>query len=1220
MKRKKTLKRIALVSLLTPFILMSFSGNQAYAMKSVDDYEKSLLLQMDFNQNTFADSVSHSTFSPSVNKGQFIEGIKYNSFSFDGNQIDIPLSKIKADKESLLTLSFWWYPENVGGSQEIVSLGNYHLDYNGSTKSFDLKTGNTTIQKASKTITPAKWVHVSLTLSNQNMQDNKLFLDGKGVAFSTDAGTSSPYWSSSSTLNIGSPTLSKGSRIDEIELRKGVFSGTDAEDLSRLAQVPDLHGEVISGNPHLSWSNDIMPENVLVESSFEEGQMVPRMGWGWVNYSDGGQEIVNTGAYGGDRAMKITDTLKNGNHYNYPNTSSNTSISVWDRLYLPNGTNLSVTYYAKAENDKASIMQSGDGSWGNNFSSTPPIFLTKPLKKGERVIHVDDLSIYKTGSHIGFDTDKDVVGTQYQIESTDAEAKTITLRANVSRDYAIGQPITSRVWRGAFSFGSRTVAGTGEWQRLSQNTKVNDYDDYDVFVRGGSFMTRFTTGGILHLDNLKLGYATKTKLYRDNQLLYEGFLSDYRDTASKDTTAPSTISDEKVTRTRSSIQASFSPAIDKGNKYAYRIQAVTNDGKGTPLSKEVNVEVIAGIKGYSYVLDSSPKTIPNNTVNTSTPSISLPVSDSNLKYLHVKAIDQAGNAGETVHIKVPSPDLQVKPDKTGTYAELNWSMDLDKEPFDYKVYKRTKGTTEFQSVSTFNQDEGKELKVLNLYPTIYRISGTNTVIPSQTFKTWKGETKTLPKSASLEKWMEEPNEENPKGYGKGLIDVVSVDYDSFNENPMKYLQKNGDEWNFDSIFFGTWDANAYQPDFSDAGLQLVTSFVGDGNGLLVGHDVVRTGYSTDGFQRLNSLLNVGIFSEIGSTPLQPNWATSGKVVRLKKSGLMTKYPWDIGEIGSTLNIPATHTLTQVTYGDVWIDFANEPSKTDKYGKGEANFYLTTWNNTGMIQTGHSKGEATTDEQKILSNTLFYLSQKTSATSLNDYSSVDDKKPDSVPSLAFKRIDSGVYDISFPSVKDNGTTYEYYVEAVGRESRSVYQSSIKEATILSGMKGYRVDVTARGEEPISSSVMSTTSPIRISVPNSTMKDEPTFTIHVKAIDHAGNFSMYSKELDSATSYLIVSPSTTGWTNQPVVLSVKGSQALGRIEEIYLPNGSIVKGESTTYRVTQNGKYPFYARDEFGQWIAGGWTVENIDTIAPIISTPTLPQDWVNKDVEAVIEAE
>ena len=51
-----------------------------------------------------------------------------------------------------------------------------------------------------------------------------------------------------------------------------------------------------------------------------------------------------------------------------------------------------------------------------------------------------------------------------------------------------------------------------------------------------------------------------------------------------------------------------------------------------------------------------------------------------------------------------------------------------------------------------------------------------------------------------------------------------------------------------------------------------------------------------------------------------------------------------------------------------VNFDTLP-KTPEYNY---KYYLTTWNNTAMIQTGHSRGESTEDERKVLANTLFYL--------------------------------------------------------------------------------------------------------------------------------------------------------------------------------------------------------------------------------------------------------
>lgn len=56
-------------------------------------------------------------------------------------------------------------------------------------------------------------------------------------------------------------------------------------------------------------------------------------------------------------------------------------------------------------------------------------------------------------------------------------------------------------------------------------------------------------------------------------------------------------------------------------------------------------------------------------------------------------------------------------------------------------------------------------------------------------------------------------------------------------------------------------------------------------------------------------------------------------------------------------------------------------------------YLTTWNNCALIQTGHSNGSATADEQKLLMNTLFYLAQRTHKTSWSDHMGQDLAAPE-----------------------------------------------------------------------------------------------------------------------------------------------------------------------------------------------------------------------------------
>ena len=75
---------------------------------------------------------------------------------------------------------------------------------------------------------------------------------------------------------------------------------------------------------------------------------------------------------------------------------------------------------------------------------------------------------------------------------------------------------------------------------------------------------------------------------------------------------------------------------------------------------------------------------------------------------------------------------------------------------------------------------------------------------------------------------------------------------------------------------------------------------------------------------------------------------------------------------------------ELTEGDYTAHLVNILDKiySDEQAKRELSqglnikYYLTTWNNTAMIQTGHSNGNSTEDERKVLANTLFYLKQLT----------------------------------------------------------------------------------------------------------------------------------------------------------------------------------------------------------------------------------------------------
>ena len=82
------------------------------------------------------------------------------------------------------------------------------------------------------------------------------------------------------------------------------------------------------------------------------------------------------------------------------------------------------------------------------------------------------------------------------------------------------------------------------------------------------------------------------------------------------------------------------------------------------------------------------------------------------------------------------------------------------------------------------------------------------------------------------------------------------------------------------------------------------------------------------------------------------------------------------------------------------------------------YYLTTWNNTAMIQTGHSNGNSTEDERKVLANTLFYLKQLTKKTEVLDNSARDIADPNKVEGISTIVNENNNTSVKFRKPEDN----------------------------------------------------------------------------------------------------------------------------------------------------------------------------------------------------------
>lgn len=171
------------------------------------------------------------------------------------------------------------------------------------------------------------------------------------------------------------------------------------------------------------------------------------------------------------------------------------------------------------------------------------------------------------------------------------------------------------------------------------------------------------------------------------------------------------------------------------------------------------------------------------------------------------------------------------------------------------------------------------------------------------------------------------------------------------------------------------------------------------------------------------------------------------------------------------------------------------------GKGNAQYYLTTWNNTAMIQTGDALCASTSDERKVLANTLFYLKQRTTTKSFTDNSGQDLKSPDTPTVNKQDRIEDDKIKLTY-NAQDNGNTYTYYIEAynISDQSTVVATSNQVTETVTTGTKGYYYIIDNNSNN------------INLDINTATYtEDENIITnlsnngkyIHMKAVDKAGN---------------------------------------------------------------------------------------------------------------------
>mgnify|MGYP004514539583 FL=1 len=346
----------------------------------------------------------------------------------------------------------------------------------------------------------------------------------------------------------------------------------------------------------------------------------------------------------------------------------------------------------------------------------------------------------------------------------------------------------------------------------------------------------------------------------------------------------------------------------------------------------------------------------------------------------------------------------------------------------------------------------------------------------------------------LKVWMEN------NGYGKGIIKVDSVYIDTFNANPYGYLKDSNGNWRYDVLLFGTWDCNNHK-DISDSAYNAVSQFINAGRGVIFGHDTIchfnASPATHKNFEKFKNLLDLTItdyYENIDYSGYVGSAKAGGTKVRIKRKSLFTTYPWSIGNVGTELSIPYAHTLRQALPNTNNVDL-----QFSSYASGYENesWYLTIKNNCAMIQTGHSSGQATTDEQKILANLVFYMNQLLFNTyTTNDASAQDVAKPNT------PNVSQNNSQMSYLA-EDNGSTYWYYVESFSKDDTTasglIDRSEKKSLTVTTGVKKYRYLFSNNATETLTTSTGTETTGTSVPV----NYDYKYF--HVAAVDGAGNIS-------------------------------------------------------------------------------------------------------------------
>ncbi|WP_238915251.1 Ig-like domain-containing protein [Clostridium sp. YIM B02555] len=185
------------------------------------------------------------------------------------------------------------------------------------------------------------------------------------------------------------------------------------------------------------------------------------------------------------------------------------------------------------------------------------------------------------------------------------------------------------------------------WMKFSVSP---DYKDTSNF-----YLMSYNNCAMIQLGNNNGAATEDEQKILANTLFYLAQLTSDTscdDHKSQDFAVPDKVTITDVSSNNANLNVTYSKANDNGTSYEYYVKASNGNEAQDIISNTVSAVNTSGIAGYSYVVDNVKDTEPDNKIDTLDLSISASLSGLDLLkpiYVHIRAIDNAGNASETTH-------------------------------------------------------------------------------------------------------------------------------------------------------------------------------------------------------------------------------------------------------------------------------------------------------------------------------------------------------------------------------------------------------------------------------------------------------------------------------------------------------------------------------------------------------------------------------------------